>query len=68
MKKSTLCALALVLCVPFTAYADWTKTVTDKKSFVEAWNSLEGAGNRNTIICDWEGVVNIGQVTVPNAK
>lgn len=65
MKKSTLCALALALCVPFTAYADWTKTVTDKKSFVEAWNSLEGAGNRNTIICDWEGVVNIGQVTVP---
>ncbi len=65
MKKSTLCAFALALCVPFTAHADWTKTATDKNSFIEAWNSLEGAGNRNTIICDWDGVVNIGQVDIP---
>lgn len=65
MKKSTLCALALTLCVPFTAMADWTKTVTDKDSFKEAWNSLEGAGNTNIIICDWVGEVNIGNVDIP---
>ena len=65
MKKSTLCALALTLFVPFTAMADWTKTATDKTSFMEAWNSLEGAGNTNTIICDWVGEVNIGNVDIP---
>ncbi len=71
MRKFTSLLVGLMALAPATTFADsWTKTVTSKSEFNDAWKSIgEGvAGETYTIICDWpaDQVQNVGNLNKDN--